>query len=108
MKRCVICSQAILTDVQVIATQDGQLAHIACADREARAAWRRRTRLAGLQAIVSSVIMLVVVSVGQNIEEAIKLGLTLLVVHIAFHRRWWLLISQAMRRSIRRWYRGVQ
>ncbi len=88
--RCAICGQAVNPSIErVVPTMTGGLVHIACADQEARRAYRNRTYRAASSTVVA--IVLIGFVRHANIGEVMFLILlTLLVVgHICLNLRWW-------------------
>jgi hypothetical protein len=96
---CVICGLPIewLQDSS-IPTTDGQRVHIACAEREAHAAYRRRTLWAMTSALFVGALLLLATFLEASPIWLIVLGLLFLVGHVAANCRWWLLTMGVMRR----------
>jgi hypothetical protein len=96
--RCAICGQDLQPADASVATTDGAVVHVACADREAAVAWTRCRRWALLHGL------LVVVGIAALPWSGMPLWLLALIstgtiAHPLLHRRVWYFLV----RDIRRW-----
>ena len=98
--RCAICGQMAQPSEACVATREGAIVHIVCADHEAAVAWAWRRWWALLHALA------VAVAVGGLLIIGITpwlLGLigTSVIAHPLIHRRFW----RYLMRDFRRWSR---
>jgi len=100
--RCVICDRAILPGAEpVVSTTTGDLAHIDCADQEARRAHRWRSCRAVASAGIA--IGLLILAIRSQSSDAILLALLLsfAAAHVRLNERWWRLTILPRRRRRR-------
>ena len=83
-----LCGQAIGSDTAVVATLDGGLVHIRCADQDAKIAWR--LRLAHSLLCGPSIAALTVMQrAGDTVDVLAVTCVGLLLSHFFMHRAWW-------------------
>ncbi len=86
--RCAICGQSLAT-APTVAMRGGGAVHIACADQEARTAWRYRRRAALRDLILLAVVGVLAWGIGSALW-GVALGVLVgLVAHTIRHRRFW-------------------
>lgn len=100
MATCTLCGKQLTPPT--VATPGGQHVHLACAEREAAIAWRRRSLAA-----LAHGLMLVVVVAGLALGGAagwplLALSLAWLTLHARLHQRFWHYVL----RDVQRWLRG--
>jgi hypothetical protein len=87
--RCVICRQAILDAIEpIVPTTMGDLVHMACADREARAAYCWRTGHALASAGLAIVLLSFAARSGACCEMLALLLMVVAVGHLFLNRGW--------------------
>lgn len=95
---CAICGHLVHPGEASVATREGTRVHVACADREAAAAWARRRRWALLHALVVIIGVAALLVIGTKPWLLILIA-TGVLAHPPIHRRWWHYIT----RDIRTW-----
>jgi hypothetical protein len=96
---CPLCSAPLVEPS--VALKGGGRAHLACAERAAQAAWRRRRGLAlGDFAIIAATLALLVVA-GVPGNTLSIVGAALMIFHLAAHRRFWYFIGRDLRSCLR-------
>lgn len=98
--QCIICGSPIEAHEGYALTTSGEYVHIACADRQASAAYRRRTILAIVSASLLVGLILVAFLMHLRTELLIMLIVGGSALHILIHRLWW----NMFRQNVRRWW----
>jgi hypothetical protein len=94
---CAICSLA-LADGPTIPTTSGGTVHIRCAERQARAAARRRTLRAAITAVLLAGLLVALTTAlgiaGWGSGAALAI---VVVLHVCINGRWWSYMVQSAR-----------
>jgi hypothetical protein len=99
LMRCAICSDQIdVSHPLVLPTTDGQYVHLICAEREARAAARRRSIRAIIITILLTGVFAAALLLGLGSHTLVILALLFIAVHVSVNRRWWHYTIQSARR----------
>jgi hypothetical protein len=96
--RCAICGQDLQPAEASVATTDGAVVHVACADREAAVAWARRRRGALVHGLLVIVGIAALLWIGMTLWLLALIGAGM-IAHPLIHRRVWHFLV----RDIRRW-----
>lgn len=80
----------------------GGFAHLACAERQAITAWRRRRRLALLHLALMSLTLITLAAWGWPAPALAALALAWAGMHIQLHRRFWHYTLRDLRQQWRR------
>lgn len=95
---CVLCGGPISQD-RAVATTTGEYVHITCANRDARAAYRKRTIQAVTTCILACAIILSAIILNVSSVLLVVLVITLPIGHAISNSRWWRLTWYAIRRG---------
>lgn len=96
--RCAICGQDVQSAEASVATSDGAVVHVACADRESAAAWARRRWRALAHALAVAVAVSILPWAGPRPWLVLLIGVGV-IAHPLIHRRVWRYVA----RDIRTW-----
>ena len=86
---CAICGTEVCPGEQGVATRDGGIVHLRCAEQEASQAWKQRRSCAMLQAILSIGVVVAAWLITRAITTIVYVVIVLFVTHMLIHRRWW-------------------
>ena len=86
---CALCNRPA-SDAPTVPTTSGEVVHVACAERDAARAYRRRTWRSGGSAFLLLVLLVGAKWAGLDMEGLLVLALLLALCHSALNRRWWL------------------
>lgn len=105
---CYLCG-ALLDDTLLpsVPSTDGGRVHIACADRAALAAWKRRSLVACGSGILCFAILLIALLIHTGSLVLLVLLALIAGSHLWLNERWWRHMCQLLRRNTRYRYRGT-
>lgn len=87
--KCAICNQSV-GEARTVPTSDGDVVHIACAEREAAQAHRQRTIWSVGSAALLLALLVGTIGVGVGVPALFVLLVLVAVAHGVLNQRWWL------------------
>lgn len=96
---CPLCNQPVLEPS--VAVAGGGRAHLACAERAAQAAWRRRRHLALAHLATIAAALALLVIIGAQMLTLGVTGVALVALHLVAHQRFWSYLARDLRSYLR-------